>query len=131
MGNVLVLDDELDILNLVRIILSQKGYDVLAASRIDEFYALLDEDVKLILLDVVMPEKTGIELCRELKKDPVRSKIPVIVFSASGSNEKKEAAINAGADAFLLKPFSIIQLIDIVNRYYPLSLDAEKNERNG
>ncbi len=130
MGNVLVLDDELDILNLVRIILSQKGYDVLATSRIDEFYALLDEDVKLILLDVVMPEKTGIEICRELKKDPVRSKIPVIVFSASGSNEKKEAAIKAGADAFLLKPFSIIQLIDIVNRYYPLSLDAEKNERN-
>ncbi len=61
MGNVLVLDDELDILNLVRIILSKKGYDVLATSRIDEFYALLDEDVKLILLDVVMPEKTGIE----------------------------------------------------------------------
>jgi DNA-binding response OmpR family regulator len=131
MGNVLVLDDELDILNLVRIILSKKGYDVLATSRIDEFYALLDEDVKLILLDVVMPEKTGIEICRELKKDPVRSKIPVIVFSASGSNEKKEAAIQAGADAFLLKPFSIIQLIDVVNRYYPLSLDAEKHVRNG
>ncbi|MHA1542800.1 MAG: response regulator [Candidatus Hodarchaeales archaeon] len=130
MGKVLVLDDELDILNLVRIILSQKGYDVLATSRIDEFYALLDDEVKLILLDVVMPEKTGIEICRELKKDPVRSKIPVIVFSASGSNEKKEAAIQAGADAFLLKPFSIIQLTDIVNRHYPLSLDAEKNERN-
>ena len=121
MGNVLVLDDELDIMNLVRLILSQKGYNVLATSRIDEFYSLLKEDVNLILLDVVMPEKTGIEICVELKKDPKTSKIPIILFSASGSAEKRDAAIQAGADAFLLKPFSIIQLMDTVNKYYPLS----------
>ena len=131
MGNVLVLDDEIDILNLVRIILSQKGYNVLATTKIDEFYSLLDEDVNLILLDVVMPEKTGIEICSELKKDSKTSNIPVIVFSASGSVEKRDAAMEAGADAFLLKPFSITQLMDIVNRYYPLSLKSEKNERNG
>ena len=129
MGNVLVLDDELDILNLVRIILSQKGYNVLATSRIDEFYSLLDEDVNLILLDVVMPEKTGIEICRELKTDSKTSKIPVIIFSASGSNEKKDASLEAGADAFLLKPFSIIQLTEIVNKHYPISPDTGKNER--
>ena len=130
MGIVLVLDDELDILNLVRIILSQKGYNVQATSRIDEFYSLLEEDVKLILLDIVMPEKTGIEICRELKKNPKTTNIPVIIFSASGSAEKRDAAIQAGADAFLLKPFSITQLTDIVNKYYPLSPNSEKNERN-
>lgn len=129
MGKVLVLDDELDILNLVRIILSQTGYNVLTTSKIDEFYSLIDENVKLILLDVVMPEKTGIEICSELKKDSKTSNIPVIVFSASGSAEKRDAAIKAGADAFLLKPFSIIQLMDIVNKYYPLSPNS-KNERN-
>jgi len=131
MGNVLVLDDEIDILNLVRIILSQKGYNVLATTKIDEFYSLLDEEVNLILLDVVMPEKTGIEICSELKKGPKTSNIPVIVFSASGSAEKRDAAIQAGADAFLLKPFSITQLTDIVNKYYPLSPDSEKNGGNG
>ena len=93
MGNVIVLDDELDILNLVRIILSQKGYNVLATSRLDEFYTLLDSDTKLILLDVVMPEKTGIEICSELKKDSKTSNIPIIVFSASGSVEKRDAAM--------------------------------------
>ena len=131
MGSVLVLDDELDILNLVRIILSQKGYHVQATSRIDEFYSLLDDEVGLILLDVVMPEKTGIEICSEIKKDPDKSNIPVIIFSASGSTEKRDEALKAGADAFLLKPFSITQLTEIVNKYYPLSPDSGKNERRG
>jgi len=128
MGSVLVLDDELDILNLVRIILSQKGYNVHVTSRIDEFYKLLDDDVGLILLDVVMPEKTGIEICSEIKNDLDKSNIPVIVFSASGSTEKRDEALDAGADAFLLKPFSITQLTEIVNKYYPLSTDSGKNE---
>ena len=128
MGAVLVLDDELDILNLVRIILSQKGYQVHVTSRIDEFYSLLDDDVGLILLDVVMPEKTGIEICSEIKNDLDKSNIPVIVFSASGSTEKRDEALDAGADAFLLKPFSITQLTEIVNKYYPLSTDSGKNE---
>ena len=131
MGSVLVLDDELDILNLVRIILSQKGYKVQATSRIDEFYNLLDDDVGLVLLDVVMPEKTGIEICDEIKKDPDKSNIPVIVFSASGSTEKRDEALKAGADAFLLKPFSITELTEIVTKYYPLSPDSGKNERSG
>ena len=129
MGSVLVLDDELDILNLVRIILSQKGYKVHATSRIDEFYSMLNDDVRLILLDVVMPEKTGIEICSEIKKDPDKSKIPVIIFSASGSSEKKDEALKVGADAFLLKPFSIAQLTEIVNKYYPLSPESANNER--
>ena len=131
MGSVLVLDDELDILNLVRIILSQKGYKVEATSRIDEFYSLLDNDVGLVLLDVVMPEKTGIEICDEIKKDPDKSNIPVIIFSASGSTEKRDEALKAGADAFLLKPFSITQLTEIVTKYYPLSPDSGNNERSG
>jgi DNA-binding response OmpR family regulator len=130
-GNILVLDDELDILNLVRIILTQKGYKVKATSKIDEFYSLLDKDVRLILLDVVMPDKTGIEICSELKKDPNKSKIPIIVFSASGSAEKRDAALQAGADGFLLKPFSITEITEIVNKHYPLSSDSKKNKRNG
>ena len=131
MAAVLVLDDELDILNLVRIILSQKGYHVKATSRIDEFYSLLDDDVGLVLLDVVMPEKTGIEICDEIKKDPDKSNIPVIIFSASGSTEKRDEALKAGADAFLLKPFSITQLTEIVTQYYPISPESINNERKG
>ena len=131
MGTVIVLDDELDILNLVRIILSQKGYEVKATSRIDEFYKLLDDDVGLILLDVVMPEKTGIEICGEIKNDPDKSNIPVIIFSASGSTEKRDEALKAGADAFLLKPFSITQLTEVVNKYYPQSPDSGNNDRKG
>ena len=131
MGSVLVLDDELDILNLVRIILSQKGYNVHVTSRIDEFYKLLDDNVGLILLDVVMPEKTGIEICEEIKNDPDKSNIPVIIFSASGSTEKRDEALKAGADAFLLKPFSITQLTEIVTQYYPISPESINNERKG
>ncbi len=126
MGKVLVLDDEEDVLSLVRKILLKMGYEVHATSRIDEFYSVLDGDVKLILLDDVMPEKTGIEICRELKKDSERSKVPIIVFSASGSKEKKEEAIEAGAEEFLVKPFSIEQLVDIIDKYYPSPFKPNK-----
>ncbi len=120
-GNILVLDDERDILNLVKIILTQNGYNVLTVSTINEFYKMLGESIDLILLDDVMPVKTGIEICRELKNQPETADIPVIIFSASGSSGKKEAAIDAGADEFLLKPFSIAQITASVSKHYPLN----------
>lgn len=126
MGKVLVLDDEVDVLSLVRKILLKMGYEVHATTRIDEFYSVFDENVKLILLDDVMPEKTGIEICRELKNDAEKSKIPVILFSASGSKDKKEEAIKAGAEEFLLKPFSIEQLVNIIDRHYPPPCEAKE-----
>jgi len=120
-GNILVLDDERDILNLVKIILTQNGYNVLTVSTINEFYKMLGESIDLILLDDVMPVKTGIEICRELKNQSETADIPVIIFSASGSSGKKEAAIDAGADDFLLKPFSIAQITASVSKHYSLN----------
>jgi DNA-binding response OmpR family regulator len=118
---ILVLDDDTDILNLVKMILSQIGYNVLTSSTFDDFYELLNEEVGLILLDDVMPVKTGIEICRDLKQKSETSDIPVIIFSASGAGEKKDAAYKAGAEEFLLKPFSIDQITRVVDKHYPLN----------
>lgn len=120
-GNILVVDDEIDILNLIKIILTKKGYQVITASTLNEFYQMIDVNLRLILLDDVMPVKNGIEICRDLKKHPETAQIPVIIFSASGSIGKKEAALEAGAEEFLVKPFSIEKLTSIVNKHYPLN----------
>ena len=120
-GNILVVDDEIDILNLIKIILTKKGYQVITASTLNEFYQMLDVNLRLILLDDVMPVKNGIEICRDLKKHPETAQIPVIIFSASGSIGKKEAALEGGAEEFLVKPFSIEKLTSIVNKHYPLN----------
>ena len=82
---------------------------------------MLEVNLRSILLDDVMPVKNGIEICRDLKTHPETAQIPVIIFSASGSIGKKEAALEAGAEEFLVKPFSIEKLTSIVNKHYPLN----------
>jgi DNA-binding response OmpR family regulator len=121
-GKILVVDDEPDILNLVKIILTKDGYEVLTASTISEFYKLFESaPPHLILLDDIMPVKNGIEICRDLKSNSQTANIPVIIFSASGSTEKRNEAFEAGAEEFLVKPFSIQELSYIVNKHYSLN----------
>ena len=120
-GEVLVVDDEPDILNLTKLILEKEGYRVKTAINSLDFDEKINEDTRLVIIDDVMPGKQGIEICRDLKRDKNTSHIPVIVFSASGSIEKKEAALKAGAQGFLLKPFTINELTSIVRKYYHIN----------
>lgn len=128
LGKILVVDDEPDILNLVKMILIKEGYMVSTASNGEEFMEKMTSNPGLIILDDVMPEKRGIELCQEIKRDKTTQHIPVIIFSASGSSEIKEAAVKAGADGFLLKPFTIKELTSIVNEHYYINIRTKDND---
>lgn len=104
---ILVVDDEPDILNLARMILKGEGYHVIDAS--DGEAALREADAKmpdLILLDIVLPGKTGFEVCKILKSQVKTRHIPVVMFTAIGRDVDRRLAGEAGADGYFMKPFT-------------------------
>jgi putative two-component system response regulator len=102
---VMVVDDNPDNMTLMRDLLSSRGYEVIAAPHAEEAERHIHFDQPdLILLDVVMPGKSGYELCRELKEDPQTRLIPVVLITGLTDREDKVRGIEAGADDFLNKP---------------------------
>jgi len=117
MDKLLVVDDEPDITNLLKLILEAEGYQVLTALSGDEALNLAEiEAPDVVLLDLMMPGKSGLETCRYLKNQPRTRNIPVIVFSALGREVDKKLTADAGANAHLTKPFNNAGLLTEVKR---------------
>ncbi len=110
-GTILVVDDLPQNLRLLEAVLEPRGYRVvLAGSGQEALDRVAAEPVDLVLLDVVMPELDGLEVCRRLRADDATSFLPVVMITASGDQEKR-AAIEAGADDFVTKPFDQAELL--------------------
>jgi class 3 adenylate cyclase/CheY-like chemotaxis protein len=108
---ILVVDDTPENIRLLQALLEPRGYSVITASSGQEALAKLrDEPPDLVLLDVVMPEMDGYEVCRRLREDPATTVLPVVMVTASGS-EQRIAAIEAGADDFISKPLDQAELL--------------------
>ncbi|MBN1316731.1 MAG: response regulator [Anaerolineales bacterium] len=104
-AKILIIDDDIDSLKLIGILLQRHGYQVITAPNGNEGLSLAaSENPDLILLDVMMPSIDGIEVCRQLKKDPQLAHIPVLMFTAKTRVDDKAAGFDAGADDYLTKP---------------------------
>ena len=112
MHRVLVVDDESDVTELLQYRLEQEGYRVATLNDPLGFVVKVREfEPDLMLLDIMMPELSGIQLCRIVRADPSMKDIPVIFLSARGEVEDRIKGLEAGAEDYVSKPFNINELI--------------------
>jgi len=108
-GNILVVDDEPQITRVLKTTLSSQGYGVRSASNGEEaLNEMKDWPPDLIITDLRMPGIDGLELCRRVRAD---SRVPIIVLSVKGEESVKVQALDAGADDYVTKPFSVNELL--------------------
>ncbi|MBK5116719.1 MAG: response regulator transcription factor [Thermoleophilia bacterium] len=109
-GRILVADDEPSVRESVGYALQQEGFDVTIATDGDDAEAKLgaDVDFDLLVLDIMMPGKSGLDLCRDIRG---RSPVPIILLTAKDAEVDKVVGLEVGADDYVTKPFSVRELL--------------------
>jgi len=111
-STVLVIDDEKDLLELVRYNLEKEHLDVIVASDGPSGLEIgLAHKPDLVLLDVMMPGMNGVEVCRQFRADGRTSRVPIIMLTAKASETDKIVGLEMGADDYITKPFSVRELV--------------------
>jgi two-component system KDP operon response regulator KdpE len=106
---VLIVEDDPNIVDLIRSNLVVRGFDAIVSTDGSRaLHLLATEDPHIVLLDLMLPDADGLELCRQIRE---RSAVGVIVVSARGGERDKVSALNVGADDYMTKPFSIEELL--------------------
>ena len=109
---IVVVDDDIDICSLIEDALVSHGYRVVTVPNgLELLTALAGKKPDLILLDVMMPAVSGLDLCRALKRSPEFRDIPVVLMSALESGNDVQLALTNGAAEYLKKPFQLTQLV--------------------
>lgn len=120
---ILLIEDEANILEAIGFLLSRAGWEVRGHGKgetaLDEI-ARVDPDV--IVLDVMLPGRSGLDILRDLREQPGTRHVPVLMLTAKGQARDREQAMTLGASAFLTKPFSNDELVDTLNRLAETSL---------
>ena len=110
---ILVVDDEPDIVNMLKMRLEASGYEVIIAGDGNTAYNKAKSDSPdLIILDLMLPDMDGYQVCRLLKFDVKYQRIPIIMLTAKSQKEDKTWGEKAGADFYLTKPFEPQELLD-------------------
>jgi two-component system phosphate regulon response regulator PhoB len=109
---ILLIEDEPDIRKTLEYNLSREGYGVISTSSLAEGRNSLESNsFSLILLDLMLPDGSGLDLCREIKSDKIFSSIPIIILTAKDDEVDKVVGFELGADDYVTKPFSVRELI--------------------
>ena len=108
---ILIADDDADIREVVRVLLESEGFSVCEAADGDEAFSLIGDEIDLYILDIMMPGKSGIQLCRDIR---AVSTAPILFLTAKSQDGDKTLGFSAGADDYLAKPFSYSELISRV-----------------
>ncbi len=134
MYNILVVDDDKEIVGAIEIYLKKEGYNIIKAYNGNEAIQKVrenEDNIHLIILDIMMPEKDGLETLEEIRKT---NGVPVILLSAKSEDYDKIGGLNLGADDYITKPFNPLELIARVNssirRYVQLgAIENKDNEK--
>jgi DNA-binding response OmpR family regulator len=111
MAKILIAEDEPDIRELVTFMLRFAGYEVVAAANGEDAVRTASREIPdLVLMDVRMPRMTGYDACRLMKANPRLRDVPVVFLSAKGQETEIQSGLDAGAEEYLLKPFSPAEL---------------------
>ncbi|MDY6793366.1 MAG: response regulator [Thermodesulfobacteriota bacterium] len=114
---ILIVDDEPSIIVPVQFLMEQNGYEVMVAFSGEEAMEIIAEKkVDLILLDIMLPVIDGFEVCQRVRENPRWDGIKIILLTALGSDANVEKGLALGADAYITKPFSNIEIVDKVKQ---------------
>ena len=121
MKRVLIVEDQADIRKLIRMTLEFEPYEIFEAPDGATGLRMASElQPEVMLLDVMMPgELDGLQVCRSVRADPRLRDMRVLLLSARGQARDREAGEQAGADEYLIKPFSPLQLVETIERLLP------------
>jgi DNA-binding response OmpR family regulator len=128
--NILVVDDEKEIRDLIKIYLENEGYDIILASNGEEALKILeDQEVHLIILDIMMPKMDGIKACMKIREEKNK---PIIMLSAKSEDMDKIMGLTTGADDYITKPFNPLELVARVKsqlrRYIKLNIKKAESD---
>lgn len=112
---ILIVEDEESLLKLETILLTVKGYDVVGALNAKEAFARLTEGTfDLILLDIMLPDLDGFEICKRIKLDPATASMKVVMLTAKKNPDDQAKGLASGANAYLTKPFKSAMIMDVI-----------------
>lgn len=112
---ILIADDEQNIVISLEFLMKREGFEVLIANDGEEAVRRIRSDPPdLVLLDVMMPKKSGFEVCQEIKADPAFSGVRILMLTAKGRDTEMAKGLALGADAYMTKPFSTKELVEKV-----------------
>jgi len=112
MARILVVDDHPDSVTIMRSILELHGFEVLAASSGADALAVVQRGgIDLVLLDIMMPEMSGMEVLQRIKNDAATARVPVILVTAKNQDDDLLSGYRVGADYYITKPFTAKQLL--------------------
>ncbi len=123
---VLIVDDEPNIVTALEFLFRRSGYEVRLATNGAEALQEVDSfQPDVVLMDVMMPGRSGYEVCQHLREQPELARIKIVMVSAKGSEGEVNKGLSLGADLYVTKPFSTQELVNTIDRLFA-SDDAAK-----
>lgn len=114
---ILVVEDEESLLKLETILLTVKGFEVVGAVTGSMAIEKIGSEVfDLVLLDIMLPDIDGFEVCRQFRKDPRTAAVPIIMLTGKKSQDDHDRGVSCGANSYLVKPFKSAMIIDEINK---------------
>ncbi|MGQ9632318.1 MAG: response regulator transcription factor [bacterium] len=117
MRRILVIDDDVNLTELIKDALVAEGFEVLTAyNAVDGLEVVYNEKIDLIILDIMMPDISGYHVCRLLKDNEKYREIPIVMLTAKAQKTDEFWGLESGADAYITKPFEILELGERINQ---------------